>query len=213
MSKIEQIIGEIETYLDGCKPQAFSGSKKIVVEKDVIDEMLVELRMSTPEEIKRYQKIIANKDAIINDAQQKADNVVNDAKKQAADMIDESEIMKKAYQQAQEVVDDAQDKAQEIVDNAVTDANNIRESAMNYTDSALKNLQTIISHSLEDSQSRFNSFAEQMRSSYDVVTANRKELNAAVSGNDGAQDAPEGEAPADDGGDFKIDLPLDDEQK
>lgn len=211
MSKIEQIIGEIETYLDGCKPQAFSGSKKIVVEKDVIDEMLVELRMSTPEEIKRYQKIIANKDAIINDAQQKADTLISDAKNQAADLVSESEIMKQAYQQAQEVVDDAQDKAQEIVDNAVTDANAIRDSAMNYTDSALNNLQTIISHSLEDSQTRFNSFIEQMRSSYDVVTANRKELNAAVNGEDAPEESSD-KAQTEEGGDFKIDLPLDNDK-
>ena len=57
MSRIEQLIGEIEMYLDSCKSQAFSNSKRIVVEKDVIDEMLVELRMRTPEEIKKYQKI------------------------------------------------------------------------------------------------------------------------------------------------------------
>ena len=62
MSRIEQLIGEIEMYLDSCKSQAFSNSKRIVVEKDVIDEMLVELRMRTPEEIKKYQKIIANKE-------------------------------------------------------------------------------------------------------------------------------------------------------
>jgi DNA mismatch repair ATPase MutS len=59
MSRIEQIINEMEEYLDGCKAQAFSNSKRIVVEKDVIDDMLVELRMRTPEEIKKYQKIIA----------------------------------------------------------------------------------------------------------------------------------------------------------
>ena len=56
MSRIEQIINEMEEYLDGCKAQAFSNSKRIVVEKDVIDDMLVELRMRTPEEIKKYQE-------------------------------------------------------------------------------------------------------------------------------------------------------------
>ena len=49
MSRIEQIINEMEEYLDGCKAQAFSNSKRIVVEKDVMDDMLVELRMRTPE--------------------------------------------------------------------------------------------------------------------------------------------------------------------
>ncbi len=205
MSKIEQIIGEIEVYLDGCKPQAFSGSKKIIVEKDVIDEMLVELRMSTPEEIKRYQKIIANRDAIINDAQAKADAMLADANRQTAEMINESEIMQQAYRQAQEVVDEAQDKAQEIIDNAVTDANNIREGAMQYTDSALKNLQAIIGHSMDDSQARFDAYMNQMRSSYEVVTANRRELNA---GAEEEAPATSSEQAAGSDDDFAIDLPL-----
>ena len=89
VDKIEQIISEIEEYLDGCKPQAFSGSKKIIVEKDIIDEMLVELRMSTPEEIKRYQKIIASKDAIIGDAQNRADEMLADARSQTEQMIED----------------------------------------------------------------------------------------------------------------------------
>ena len=67
MSKIEQLISEIEAYIDECKPQPFTNNKKIIVEKDVIDELLVELRMRTPDEIKKYQKIISNKDAILSD--------------------------------------------------------------------------------------------------------------------------------------------------
>ena len=43
-SKIEQIITEIEEYIDNCKFQPLSTSK-IVVNKDDIDELLAELRL------------------------------------------------------------------------------------------------------------------------------------------------------------------------
>ena len=66
MSRIEQLIGEIEEYIDSCKFQPLSTSK-IIVNKDQMDELLRELRMKTPDEIKRYQKIISNKDAILPD--------------------------------------------------------------------------------------------------------------------------------------------------
>ena len=56
-SKIEQIITEIEEYIDNCKFQPLS-TTKIVVNKDDIDELLAELRLRTPDEIKKYQKII-----------------------------------------------------------------------------------------------------------------------------------------------------------
>ncbi len=60
-SRIEQIIEEIEEYIDGCKPQTFSSSK-IIVNREEMEELLNELRIKTPEEIKRYQKIISNKE-------------------------------------------------------------------------------------------------------------------------------------------------------
>ena len=61
-SRIEQIIEEIEEYVDSCKYQPLS-TTKIVVNKEEIEELLRELRLKTPDEIKRYQKIISNKEA------------------------------------------------------------------------------------------------------------------------------------------------------
>ena len=74
-SGIEEIIEEIEEYVDGCKPSAFSPSK-IIVNRDELESLLEELRTKTPEEIKRYQKIISNKEAILADAQNKADAII-----------------------------------------------------------------------------------------------------------------------------------------
>ena len=51
-SRIEQIISEIEEYIDGCKFQPLSNSK-IIVNKEELEELLTELRMKTPDEIKR----------------------------------------------------------------------------------------------------------------------------------------------------------------
>ena len=50
------------------------------------------------------------------------------------------------------------------------------KGAIGYTDELLKSLQSIISSSMEQSQSRFDSFMAQMKSSYDVVTMNRGQL-------------------------------------
>ena len=44
MSRIEQLIGEIEEYIDSCKFQALSNSK-IIVNKEEMEELLVELRL------------------------------------------------------------------------------------------------------------------------------------------------------------------------
>lgn len=102
-SRIEQLIDEIEEYIDGCKYQTFSDTK-IIVNKEEIDELLRELRMKTPDEIKRYQKIISNKEAILNDARAKAEALINEATLHTNQLINEHEIMQQAYAQANEVV-------------------------------------------------------------------------------------------------------------
>ena len=70
-SRIEQLIDEMEEYIESCKFQAFSNSK-ILVNKDEIEELIHELREKTPEEIKRYQRIVQNQEQILNDARVKA---------------------------------------------------------------------------------------------------------------------------------------------
>ena len=47
-SRIEQLIDEIEEYIDSCKYQPLS-STKIIVNKEEIDELLRDLRMKTPD--------------------------------------------------------------------------------------------------------------------------------------------------------------------
>ena len=78
-SKIEQLIGEIEEYIDSCKFQPLSNTK-ILVNKEELEELLVELRLRIPDEIKKYQKIISNQDAILNEARAQADAMVAMAK-------------------------------------------------------------------------------------------------------------------------------------
>lgn len=56
MSKIEELISEIEDYIDSCKAQPFSNNKKIIVDKDIIDDLLVDLRLRVPDEIKNIRK-------------------------------------------------------------------------------------------------------------------------------------------------------------
>ena len=102
-SRIEQIIEEIEEYIDGCKPQTFSSSK-IIVNREEMEELLNELRIKTPEEIKRYQKIISNKEAILADAQAKADAIIAQAQVKTDELVSEHQIMQQAYAQANEVV-------------------------------------------------------------------------------------------------------------
>ena len=174
-SKMEQIIEEIEEYIDGCKFQPLS-STKIIVNKEELEELIAELRSKTPEEIKRYQKIISNKEAILADAQAKADQIIAQAQVQTSELVSEHQIKQQAYAQANEVVMIATKQAQEILDNATSEANSIRMGAVGYVDDQLRGIEDILSNSIETSRARSENLVQSLQGFLDVVSQNRAQL-------------------------------------
>lgn len=177
-SRIEQLIDEIEEYIESCKPK-FMSNTEIIVNKDEIDELLRELRMKTPDEIKRYQKIISNKEAILNDAKEKAEALINEATIHTNELINEHEIMQQAYAQANEVVTLATKQAQDILDNATIEANNVRSAAMQYMDDMLAHLENIISSSTQVATTNYDNLINGLNQYRDVIQSNRNELHPA----------------------------------
>ena len=175
MSRIEAIINEIEDYISNCKTLPLSNTK-IAVNKDELEELISELRLKTPDEIKKYQKLISNKEAILEDARTQADRMIKDAQVHTENLINEHEIMQRAVEQANAVIADASAKAQQIVDKAVEDANNIRLGAIQYTDDMLANLQMIIEHSLENNKAKYDALMNSLNKDLNIVVSNRKEL-------------------------------------
>lgn len=174
-SKIEQMIEDIEDYIDGCKYKRFS-STEIIVVKEEIDELLRELRMKAPDEIKRYQKIISNKEAILQDANVKAKEMISKAQAMTNSMIDEQEVMRQATEQAQMLVNDAAEQAREIIEAAIEDANNIRMSAMQYTDDSLANIQNILDTAITQNKARFDNQQELLIQCFKKVCDDRNAL-------------------------------------
>ena len=61
MNRIEQLISDMEQYIDSCKTQAFSGNRKIIVDRGAVDDFLAELRMCMPEVIHRSEEVVSTK--------------------------------------------------------------------------------------------------------------------------------------------------------
>ncbi len=176
VSKIEQIIEEMEELIDSCKYATFS-STKILVDKEEIDELLHELKTHTPDEIMRCQKIISNKEAIIEDAHAKADALIKGAQEFSDQMVSEHEILQQAYTQAGEIVNQAKLQAQEILGSASMQAESIQSGAIQYTDDSLANIQQILMASIQETQENNNNLINSLSQILNVVNANRAELH------------------------------------
>lgn len=174
-SKIEQQIDAIEDYIDNCKFQAFSKTN-IIVDKDELDELLEELRNRTPEEIKSYRRIIANKENIIEDARRKADDLINDATAQSRQMVDESEIVARAENRAAEILNAAEEEAQRIMDEANAQVQSIRESANSYVDGMLGSIDEDTTAALSELTTTFGNLHSILGDYITKIRNDRREL-------------------------------------
>ncbi|MCR5674431.1 MAG: vacuolar family H+-ATPase subunit H [Lachnospiraceae bacterium] len=179
VSAIEEIIGEIEVYIDSCKYQPLSNTK-IIVNKEEMDELLRELRLKVPEEVRRYQKIIVNKEAIMNDARTKAKALLDETAVQSNELVSEHEIMKQAYAQANVVIEDAAKRAQGIIDDAMRQANSMKQSAAQYTDKLLREFETVVGRTIGTTERSYESFMNQLVRYQETVRGNREDLKPSL---------------------------------
>lgn len=174
-SRIEQLIEDIYEFVESCRMQPLS-TTKVIVPKDELYDLLDELRLRTPDEIKRYQKIIANRDAIIVDAEEKASAILVDADSKAHSLLDDHEIMQQAYYKANELVENAAREADKIISIANNDANQIREGAIAYTDDMLTDVENILGNAYESTKAKYDGLLHAIKGNLEIVINNKNEL-------------------------------------
>ncbi len=175
-SKIEQMIDELQDYVEENGKPVMLKPDHITLNRDELDTYIEDLRANIPQEIRQYQRIINNQEAIIAEAKRKADAIIAEAEVQTTELVSEHQIMQQAYAQANEVVLIASKQAEEMLDKATQEANAIRTSAMDYTDGLLASVQSIMTAAIDTTRNNMGRQLEQMQGYLDIVTANRQEM-------------------------------------
>lgn len=176
---IEDIMNEIEDFLNGCKPTTFSANK-VIVPRDQFDELFADLKMKIPMEIDRCKKIMRNKDAILMDANKAADGIIAQAKEQASQMVAETEIMNQANQRAYETVEMARVQANEILAQAVADANEIRLGSMRYTNDVMLGIRDYVQSTLDVERLNYEHLLERLQTDCLQANANLEEIQSQI---------------------------------
>ncbi len=134
--EILAILETLEDLVEKSVSVPFSG--KCIVDKEEILEIVKELRLKLPDDIKQAKWVKEERQRILLDAQKEASNMLKDAEGKIASMVDEHEITKKAYDQANEIVGSAQKNAREI-----------RLGTKEYADNILNKVEEILNDTME----------------------------------------------------------------
>ena len=103
----------LDELLDKSWSLPLSGGRS-VVDDEKIRELLDDIRLNLPTEIKQAKAIVADRADIMANAKREADAIVHRAEDRARALIAQEEIVKAAQQKASEILSQAQSKAKEL---------------------------------------------------------------------------------------------------
>ena len=175
VTRIETIINSIYDFIDGCRPQKFSPGC-ISVPRNELLALLDDLKAHTPDEIKRYQKIIANREDIIAQAREKAAQIEQEALERAQMLVDETEIMQKAYAQANETIQSAKASAESTIKNASDTAETIRTGVLAYANDMLAQVVEVMERAHNESKTLSEGLVSTLGKNLAVLKENKEEL-------------------------------------
>ena len=94
--EIFTLLETLEDILERSKTIPFSN--KGVIDKEELLEIIKEIRLKLPDELKQAKWVKEERQRILVEAQKEADDIVKEAENRIISMIDEHEITRKAYE-------------------------------------------------------------------------------------------------------------------
>ena len=125
---ILHLVDKIEDLFNESRALPFT--RNIVIDEDKLLDIIDQMRVTVPEEIKKAQQIVTQKDRIIAQAQEEANRIITLAKEKAEQIVEREAIVKSAQNRSQQIVTQARD-----------DANATRRDADNYVVESLQSME------------------------------------------------------------------------
>ena len=135
---IEEILDTLDELLDKSWGLPLSGGR-CVVDAERVRELLDDIRLNMPTEIRQAKAIVADRAEIIAIAKREAETIIHRAEERAKVLVSEQEIVKQSQEKAADIIATAQSKSKEM-----------RYAASEFADNILKTTEQTLADSLND---------------------------------------------------------------
>jgi cell division septum initiation protein DivIVA len=125
---ILQLIDRLEELFNEAKAVPFTHN--VVIDEDRMLELIDQMRIAIPEEVKKAQQLVAQRDRVMAQAQEEANRTLSIARDKADQLV-----------QKDMIIQEAQRRAEQILAQARADAEGTRIDADNYVMDTLMQLQ------------------------------------------------------------------------
>lgn len=148
---IEEVLDQLDELIDRSWSLPLTGGR-CVVDADKVRELLDDIRLNMPTEIRQAQSIVADRTEIVEEAHKEAEQIIARAEKRAAALVEEEEIVRQSKNKAQEIAQAAQQQAFEM-----------RQSAKEFVDNILRVSEESLTKSLGEIKNTRAAFHQQQK--------------------------------------------------
>ena len=163
MDALLDYLDDIEEVLEKSKSIPLTG--RVSVDKERILDIMNEIRLNLPEDIRFAQRIVGDHDKIIDDAKHRASSLLEDAKMEAKSMTNNHEIHRRASEQATDLMEETKRSAREV-----------RLNAMDYADEILEKAENQIRQTMDNIDQQHRRIMEYYEGIIDIIYENRQQL-------------------------------------
>ena len=145
-----EMLDELFNLVDGAKNATFS-SDKCVLDRTTVLDLIDDIRDKFPIELSEAQKIMAERNSILNAAKREAETIREEAELKARQLLANDIIALQGKQQANEMIRSAEEKSREL-----------RRAAHEYCEDALRRTEEAVAAAYEEiknSHARFRTAA------------------------------------------------------
>ena len=157
---IEQMLGALNELAQEAWGVPFTGGKCLLDRERMLD-LLEEIRVELPEELKQARAVLDSRAEIISTANREAENIAKAAQTKAMQLVDANAITVEANKKAKDILSDAnnqaanilsgaQSKAKEMVTSAETRCNELRRSTGEYVESTMQKSVEAVTNTLAE---------------------------------------------------------------
>ncbi|MCZ6529542.1 MAG: hypothetical protein O6949_04305 [Chloroflexi bacterium] len=125
---ILHLVDRLEELFNESRPIPLTHS--VVVDEDRVLEIIDQMRISIPDEVKKSQQVLAQRDRVMAQAQEEANRTLNLAKRRGEESLSRDSV-----------VEAAQERAEKILDQARADSEAMRSEADEYSVESLAALE------------------------------------------------------------------------
>ena len=130
----------METLVETSKSVPVSGN--ILVDRKKVLELVDQLRLTIPEEIRSAEDVLSQKDQILNTATNDARRTKSMAEDELRDRLNHSELVTQAESKAQQTLKDAEERATRILQQSQAESVSRRTDADAYALRSLRSLES-----------------------------------------------------------------------